>query len=348
MTDKHLVFLVHGIGVHHANWSNDFQLELEKLSRNYHYFKINKLKDQLEFNEITYDKIFRDQIENWQLNFDNLISLSPTASQQSIREALDWMNGMSDQKENFLWTHVADAVLWKISPYLRNHVITSVARCLAEGINKKIEDSLFTPNYSIVGHSMGTSVVQQTLEALAKGAWSGETFNAFNANDVRFNSIHMIANVGHYFETAKKVVYQGYVRPGIIDGLHGYCNKYFNYVNKYDPVCWLGRFSPDWTVDDGYCDIPISHIHAKDTHDYIHYLQNPKVHIPLLRSITSRQAVSAAEELKAMNEFKQIDGDVAADINEYKAKIAELQASFNQFKDLSSWIKGWTAFGEMK
>lgn len=347
MSEKQLVFLVHGIGAHQEGWSKEMQTSLEAISKRYDYFSGNKLTKQVDFKEITYDKIFSDQIKNWQDNFDNLISASPAGMENSVRESLEWMDGMADDSDNFLWTHVADAVFWKISPYLKNNIMSIVAKEIASGINKKIDESLFTPNYSIIGHSMGTSVVQQTLAALARGEWAEGGFNAFNANDIRFNSIHMIANVGHYFEPDAEQIYRGIVRPGVINQTHGYCNKYFNYNNKYDPICWLGRFQPEWTANDGYYDVPVSHIHSKDTHSYLHYLLNPKVHIPMLRAITSKKAVSSAEEIAAITDFQQIGGDFQGDVNEFKSKVAELQGSINEFKDLSSWIKGWTAFGNL-
>ena len=126
MPDKHLVFLVHGIGAHVADWSKPIKDKLDELAQGYEKFDASGLQDLVEYEEITFDKIFTDQIENWEENFDDLITLAPPGSETSVREALDWMDGMSDQKDNFLWTHVADAVLWKISPYLRNHILTRV------------------------------------------------------------------------------------------------------------------------------------------------------------------------------------------------------------------------------
>jgi hypothetical protein len=348
MSDKHLVFLVHGIGLHKEGWSAAYQKQLVDLAGKYSGFAGKTLLDDVEFCEVTYDKIFDDQIQSWENNFDNLITDSPPGSEQSVREALEWMDGMSEQKDNFLWTHVADAVLWKISAYLRNHVITRVARIVAEGIDRKISESAFSPKYSIIGHSMGTSVVHQSLAALASGAWSGDGFNAFNAGDVRFRSIHMIANVGHYFEPDPDEIYRGIVRPGIIDGMHGYCRKYFNYNNRFDPICWAGRFSPGWTVDDGFHDIPVSHLHSRDVHDISHYLANPKVHIPLIRSISSVRRIGSQEELDAIADFRQIGGEVEDEVSELKAKLDELKGSINEFKDLGSWIKGWSAYGQLK
>lgn len=348
MSDKHLVFLVHGIGLHKAGWSKPCQKQLVGLADRYSGFDNGSLKGYVDFAEITYDKIFDDQIQNWENNFDNLITSAPPGNEQSVREGLEWMNGMADQKDNYLWTHVADAVLWKISAYLRNNVMTRVARIVAEGIDKKIEDSLFNPKYSIVGHSMGTSVMQRTLTALASGAWSDSSFNAFNANEIRFRSIHMIANVSHYFETDRDVVYRGIVRPGFLDGVSGYCHKYYNYTNRFDPICWAGRFAPFWTADDGYHDIPVSHVHGKDVHDILHYLENPKVHVPVIRSLTAPERIPPAEELDAIAEFRQIGGDLSDEVTEFEAKINELKGSINEFKDLGSWIKGWTSYGQMQ
>ena len=131
------------------------------------------------------------------------------------------------------------------------------------------------------------------------------------------------------------------------DNIYGYCNKYYNYANKFDPICWAGRFKPDWDAENRYFDIPVSHIHGKDTHDLSHYIANPKVHIPLIQSFTSKRKITSNEEITALADFKQIGGEFTGDINEFKSKISELQGSINQFKDLSGWIKGWTTFGKL-
>ncbi len=346
MSDKHLVFLVHGIGLHKAGWSKPCQKQLVGLADRYSGFDNGSLKGYVDFAEITYDKIFDDQIQNWENNFDSLIGDAPAGAEQSVREALEWMDGMADEQDNFLWTHVADAVLWKISPYLRNHIMTRVARMVAEGIDQKIEESSFNPKYSIIGHSMGTSVVQRSLAALASGAWSDNAFNAFNANDIRFRSIHMIANVSHYFESDPVEIYDGIVRPGVLGGVHGYCRRYYNYVNRFDPICWAGRFSPGWSADEGYYDVPVSHIYGEDVHDLAHYLENPKVHIPIIRAIAGHRTINSAEELAALSDFKPIGGTFAGEVAEFEARMNELRGSINEFRDLGSWIKGWASYGQ--
>lgn len=348
MSDKHLVFLIHGIGLHKEGWSKPYQKKLVELADRYSGFEDGSLKEHVDFAEITYDKIFDEQIQNWENNFDSLIGDAPAGTEQSVREALEWMDGMADEQDNFLWTHVADAVLWKISPYLRNHVMTRVARIIAESIDQKIDASTFNPRYSIIGHSMGTSVAQRSLASLASGAWSDDAFNAFNANDIRFQSIHMIANVGHYFESDPAEIYRGIIRPGMLDGVHGYCRKYFNYTNRFDPICWVGRFAPGWTVDDGFHDVVVSHVYGKDVHDIAHYLENPKVHVPMIRSIAGKRRIKPGEELEALAEFRQIGGEFDDDVTEFEAKMNEIKGSINEFRDLGSWIKGWASYGQLR
>jgi hypothetical protein len=102
-----------------------------------------------------------------------------------------------------------------------------------------------------------------------------------------------------------------------------YCKEFYNYRNKYDPFTHPRCFEPPWEVR-WYHDKAVSHLRDRNPHAIEHYLLNPKVHIPMLRSIMCRyDAVSPIEETEAIQNFKDVD------LSKSKEKRAEIEKRVN-------------------
>jgi len=81
---------------------------------------------------------------------------------------------------------------------------------------------------------------------------------------------------------------------------------------------------------------------GEDTHSVPHYLLNPKVHVPLLRSITGRfNAVSPIEEVNAVEEFKSVDlSNVKQKRAEIEKRIIDAKEAMGASVDMIDLIKG--------
>jgi hypothetical protein len=68
---RHIVFLIHGIGVHETKWGEELDgpiKTLQKVSQQYGYFQKpgQALADKVEFVSVNYDEIFEEIITKWQ------------------------------------------------------------------------------------------------------------------------------------------------------------------------------------------------------------------------------------------------------------------------------------------
>lgn len=306
MSEKPLVFLIHGMGVHKKGWSNDFVNKLTECAGTFQYFNGKVLGDLVDFQEVTYDNYFTKALENWNTNAAKILALSAPNQRELVEKALGWIEGCSVQQDNFTWTHVADVLLWRLAPYLKNPIKNHIAEQITGKIIERIHLSPGkSVRCSVISHSLGTSVAHETLEDLARGSWSSGT-NGFDPSFFHFENLHMIANVSRILQTEHYPVYSGKVHPGPFGDANSYCCHYYTYRHELDPFTWVLPFLPSWSVN-LFDDKQVSHIHQLNVHDMLHYLVHPRVHITILRSLLGYKVVNGAEELSALTQFKNIN-----------------------------------------
>ncbi len=131
--------------------------------------------------------------------------------------------------------------------------------------------------------------------------------------------VMMVSNVSRFLQTEPKVYEGTTVMPGPITGktvpghpnLRRGCLRYVNVWNEFDPFVRPGKFSPqspDWPDTETkslYKDVRIDHIHDANTHDFLHYLNHPAVHLELFTIMSGRpDAVAENKRDQAIAEFE--------------------------------------------
>ncbi|KIH77730.1 hypothetical protein SAMN05660860_01216 [Geoalkalibacter ferrihydriticus] len=339
MAEKPLVFLVHGMGAHPPGWSAAFVKILRKASKSYAFFQERHLADLIEFHEVCYDQIFRNTLANWEENSRRILQLAAPMDREMVEKALGWMEGLAEEQDNFVWSHVADVALWKLAPYLKKMVKTEVATQITGRIHERLAASpVKDVSCAVIAHSLGTSVTSETLMDLARGSWT-EGEQGFDPRFFRFECLHMIANVARILETPAYPVYPGPVRPGPAGEANSYCRHYYNYRHDLDPFTRVRTFRPDWD-ERSYHDKNVSHIHALNVHGMEHYALNPLVHISILRSLCGYRCISGAEERDALAGFTQIKGISKARIEELRAHARQAQEALGEAPDVIDILKG--------
>ncbi len=312
MTDKTLVFLIHGMGTHKAKWSKSVQEALQCHASGYEFFKKSGNKNLtkfVEFVEIVYDDIFTNALKNWEEKNKELLQQVATADKAQAEKAVYWLKGMKNGKNNFAWTHAVDVLLWRFSSYFRNSIKAKIsAKMTRKLIESAKKNSICYAKAAVISHSLGTSVMHDVLANLAFGRYlPAHMPNGFDPKAFRFMSLHTIANVSKILELDDYPVYCSRVRPGSVDNQESYCQHFFNYHNTLDPFTLPRPFRPPWPPDT-FHDKQVSHLHGANPHSIEHYLLNPKVHVPLLRSIVGvYEAVTPKEEEYAYKAFKNVD-----------------------------------------
>lgn len=342
MSGKPVVFVVHGMGVHEDGWELESFVEpLEKEASAYDKFKTEKLTDQVDFVGIRYDDVFQDALDAWDENASALLAQAQPGSRDTVEEAVGWLDGISDQQGNFGWTHAADVLLWKISPFFRMTIINRVADTIAAEMTQRTADAPgHSVTSSVVSHSLGTSVIHDTLLEMMRGSWTGSNANGFKPEFFRFDSLHTVANVSKLLEFGSEPVYTSGIKPGDFGSSDSYCSHFYNYHNEFDPFTLPQPFEPGWDVN-RFHDKKVSHIYNVNTHGLPHYIKHPRVHITMLRSFVGNfLAVSPGEETTALTNFKPISSKITAGVrDEVKGRATDIAEDMGISADLVDIVK---------
>ncbi len=344
---KQLLFLIHGIGVHETDWAEEVDgpvKTLRQVSRQYPYFQSKPLEARVEFVPIHYDEIFQEIASKCQQDTAQIQQLDPTGT---LTGALSWMASAGEKENNFFWSHVADIAMYRFCPVYRERVRSHVIAQIAKRIEAAF-DADGSAACSVLAHSMGTAVAHDSLHLLGTVRWGDKT-NALNPSHWRFNHIFMVANTSRFLQTEDremKKVYESIVRPGPVEDPGSYCATYWNMRHEADPVPFPRMFDPvGWK---NYSAVPIRHYYDPNVHSLSHYLLNPRVHIPILRKLTTPKSVTPEEEIAAINpdRFPQFGGKftVIQKAKELAVRLEALKTALGDDPSPAHWIKSLVQF----
>lgn len=328
---KHTIFLVHGMGVHQSNvWIKEITRKLKSVSKNYQFFKTNNLEDYVEFFPINYDNVINKILEEWK-NAEDIVEFAKLHG-LTDKKVFDYLKSLTDEEKKFLWEYVGDVIIYRFFPTYKNLIRISVIEQFAKKINQLI-DSSGQAVCSVIAHSLGTIVAHDSLHKLGTEDWENVT-NVLSPEHWKFNSIFMIANTSKLLESDIDP-YKSIVKPGKSGDKDSYCYHYFNFWHYLDPVPNLKKFNPDWDKD--YESIELNHFRKYNIHAFTHYLDNPKVHIPIFRSTVGFYSVLPDEENQAIQNYPQFGDDLVfgEDVKEFIEKLKKLLSGGGEDK----WIE---------
>ncbi len=312
------------------------------------YKKYEKLADRpietrIKFHEINYDNIFQDLADNWAEKSASLRTMLGTAGNPLLVRMLDELSDASKTEGNFVWSHAADIVLYRLTAEVRMAIRASVARQIAAGIQEDL-NARQECQFSIMAHSLGTAVAHDSLHALMAGteAVGGKAFSPPNTRAVL---LMQVANVSRALETAPDV-YQSHYQPGPFSdaGPHG-ANYFFNCRHVLDPFTVLRKFNPIGWPADCFREIEVRHLHDKNVHGFQHYLENPAVHIPFFRAVTNDLAgfrkIRKSDEAAAIQDFKDVNLGNALELASALSKSPFAMAdTWEKMSEVGKWFGG--------
>ena len=352
---KHILFLIHGMGVHDSDWAEaeDGPVQtLREISGQYEYFNQDSLDSRIEFIPITYDEVFREITEGWQRSVADLEGLDPKyrtwVSEDAKLEVLDWLSVAGD-RDKFWWTHAADVLMYRLIPAYRQRVRTHILKQMADVIERvHVPESPAT--CSVLAHSLGTVVAHDCLHRLGTVRW-GDRANVLNPTHWRFQSIFMVSNISYLLEQGEDDVpspYHSIVRPGELETEGSYCIDYWNFRHEMDPATWLLTFDPQGWQD--YFSVVVRHYRSIHVHSLSHYLLNPRVHIPVLR-LAHLDAVTGEEEALRTDpqNFPQFGGslDFVDKAKRLKDELEQFRVGLGDISFPSGWIDALVGFHEI-
>lgn len=299
---KHLLFLVHGMGEHPANWSEVTQKLIKEAYKSYPKLSIVPFDTRFKFVEICYDNIFEDIRKRWKNESDAILKVmgSNGLDDDFVKKLVE--AGQTPSTDNFLWTHVLDVLLYRFVPT----VSMAVRVMVADQIMKQLDTGGEIPSWSVLAHSLGTSVAHDTLNDLYHTAIPGRPNHSLSTGDTSAELVMMVANVSRVLETTP--VYSSYVRPGATTLPDRICRYYFSVAHRRDPFTWFKTFDPpspwpDASSAGNFKALLVRHILDWNVHDLDHYLKGPQVLIPLFRCLAGPDCISDNEEADAIKKF---------------------------------------------
>lgn len=347
---KHILFFIHGIGIHESDWGEELAGPIEtlkKVSGQYGYFQQGG-QDRfanVQCVSVHYDEIFRETITKWQSDASAITAFDTSGI---FKDGLGWLATASDKE--FWWSHLADLAMYRCFPLYRQAVRASVIKQFADAIEGayKNDESAYC---SVVAHSMGTAVAHDCLHLLGTTHWAeGPYANVLGPSHWRFQNIFMVANTSRLLQTRDaemKPAYESIVKPGPLEDRNSYCFAYWNFRHEADPVPFPRRFEPiGWT---NYQNEVLRHYYEYNIHNLSHYLLHPRVHIPILNRVVAHQAVSDQEKIKSVDAFPQFGGDLAF-IQKTKDMAVQLNALNGEMTDDLSpieWINKLLKFRQI-
>ena len=316
--EKHLIFFVHGMGTHDDTWHEKGVDVLRSVWNEYDQLSTDSFDDRIQTHAVIYNDVFETWRTRMAEDFNGFkaalqgadgggLADEDTSNGDAVERKLDtiatWI-GAADTP-TFVWSHAMDVVLYRFFLTIRTAIDVSVI--------KQILQRLETRDYatwSICAHSLGTSVTHNAINSLY-GAGVGDVA-PLDPVQMHPRMIAMVANVSRVLERPGAKVYTSRVKPGT-PSQGATCSSYLNIRHKLDPFTHPQPFDRDgWpdavTASRRYRHIRPDHIgFSRDelmrVHDLDHYFQNPRVHVPFLRSVVGRFEITDDELEREVMEF---------------------------------------------
>jgi hypothetical protein len=342
---KHVIFLVHGMGDYPDKWHEPIAAQLQNLYSTYTELADLPFSEFFEFEPITYNTEFEALRQQWR---DSTAALGTAIAASGIDvSVVADLNKIASatNRESFINTHVVDVLLYYFLRQVANTVRATVQNQILTALSNR--GKIGSVRWSIIAHSLGTSVIHDALHELYTDASVNP--NANFTGVTRPTAIAMIANVSRLLEDGGHFdAYRSRVRPGT-DNLAG-CLFYLNARHEWDPFTQPKKFAPmsNWPslearIAELYVDCQIRDIADVDVHAIERYLENPLVHGPLFNSLHGLPA------RKGLLDRQTIDNAHAQYV--LRLQEAALDAALKKLKTLrlgeeDKWpaiLKSWVA-----
>ncbi len=332
-----LLFLFHGMGVHGSDWAKPVKDKLDEVAGRYEEFKGGKpaLSKRVQYVPITYDHVFQDLLAEWD---KSATSLGNFISKNGIpvKNVIDWLSGVSATESKFFWSHIVDVLLYRFFEIKKAEVRTRVLNDIVDKLNEEMKNGAIV-EASVLAHSLGTSVAHDCLAYLGEHAIGNS--EAFMTGKFRFKNVFMLANVSRVLET-NPAVYQSVMKPLSADPVRAYCERYYNFRHKFDPIPAVRCFKPEGWGSDYRFEGGLDHFHDFNVHDYLHYLDHPAVHIPLIKGLVG-PVIPNGERDSAISAYPKIalPGACAEKVNDFRVQLSKQIALIEESKDPMTLIK---------
>lgn len=336
---KHVIFLVHGMGDFEAGWAGD---AIALLKRAYSEYKISDFidfDDRFVFKEIEYNHIFEERRKAWKEEAEaiNGILISNGFTESAATKLLSLANGATG--DSFFKTHILDVIFYRFMPQIADQVKRFVQKSILEVTEEG--DFASPPIWSVVAHSLGTAVVNETLHAM----FTHPVSNTLLSHTRKPEVIAMVANVSRVLWNDGSIYDRSTVFPHP-DRVMGMCTYYLNFQHPLDPFPRIKSFhppKPPWRNDmnrDNYILKKIGRTDITDwnVHGFTHYLAHPAVQAAIFRALLFKGAVKDDEIEVQMEAYRQLQIDKVEEVATELAKVKTADVDTEDWESISEMI----------
>lgn len=247
---------------------------------------------------LSYCELIVSLLDDW----DELPEDAPAKLRQelpTLGAEIDALGECSGEDATVFWNGPVDLFFYRffMDQAIRTHVRQQIRKAITSDVT----------GVGFICHSMGTAVLHDTLAEVFNDPG---TFGAIaNMNVLLYASI---ANVS----TVLKSIADPHVSPvrpkhSLTTGGQGPArvNVFLNAHHRLDPVPYLGMFRPKWNkAHSFYLDIDTGSPKWIDVHGLAKYLMNPRVHIPIMRTMCNAD-ISKTREDDEIEAYDALPGD---------------------------------------
>jgi len=290
MSKKSLI-VVHGMGKHtETSVRQEITEALKTVFSRYSSLKSKNPKTEIDISVFAYGHYFEDYRKAVADRRDIVTALQSVSSEFGglLPEAALEIAKLDESitEDSMFSTHWLDVILYRFSL-----LAEPIQLALAEHVAAEVVQN-GGPNVHVLGHSLGTSVLHDALARL----YGPEPMDV-KLSTVRdkLSCVHMVANVSRSLQSFRKAG-ASEVRPVL-----GCCSNFIQYRHTLDPIPQVKPFSPTdnggWVTPkiwkDNYRLVEPSAVTSANVHALGHYLLDPEVHLPLLRTVMGFRPLSA-------------------------------------------------------
>lgn len=340
----HILFLVHGMGRQQIGWADPVINHLRKKTKQFKYFTENDFSDHVIIEPLRYDHVFDDLLSRWKDDFEGIMASEAEDSIPDGRlRAL--MEEMDREEVKFFWSHIADVLIYRFFPPMRQRIRIELIRTIAKKVQYYRDRFGNNTHFSFVAHSLGTAVIHDSLHLMGATEWDDEVANVMGPPHTRFQALYMLANTCLCLQSDINVESSIVCPVGSKgDKSKEYFDQYVNVLHEYDPITLLWRLDGE-SWGGNFKQLKLSHIRDLNVHDFTHYLDHPGVHIPLLRTLFGFNSVTPAEQKLVVHTYKDIDR--AQVTEEVKKRFDEATSNLNEDSALMDLIRVWVRLKEL-
>ena len=233
------------------------------------------MSDHIEVIPISYDEIFEDYLDDFadlsKAIFTDALNLSDE-DKNTLARTLESEN-ITDK--HFLWSFLLDVILYKM-----DIVKAQVNALVAKQLFQCMSQHSTADEFGIIAHSLGTRVINDTLQAIQSGTAQQSNFYQ---QGYRIKFLMQISDVTDLFS----LPFNSDRNPPNDVFPYGTYDYLRTVTNRFDPIA---RMIPTklnhWPADrisalhmgrSVYQDILIEHVHETNVHGLTHYMLHPEI-----------------------------------------------------------------------